>query len=591
LSAAAPETAALIPAPDALAGALAPGALAALVVVGALVAAAAALAAVVLARAWRFHPPAAPPSDAADFDPGPVPPAALERLSAAIRIPTVSQLDYDQTDFAPFDQFKAFLATSFPLFHQHCELEVVNGYALVYRWPAAPQNDPPSTQAASAGAGAPSHAPASAADAAPTASRVASSAAAAAAPSHAPASAAGAPAGGDLDGIGALAGGPSGGIGGRGLEPIALMAHYDVVPVEAGTEAAWQQPPFSGAVVDGIVWGRGTLDIKSQLTAQLEAAEGLMRAGFRPRRDVYFCYGHDEETGGQRGAAKIVEHLKRRGIRLAGVLDEGGLVLSGALPGVGVPVALIGVAEKGLSNYRFRVEGAQGHSSTPPPHTSLGLAAQLISLIERHPRPARLIPPVEAMLRQLAGQMGFATRLALANLWLFRPLLLRRLAATPATNALARTTFAVTMSSASQAANVLPKTSHFTLNARILPGDTPAGVRRHFEALIARAGIDARVEPILEQEASPTSPSDSAFYRSVEQLAREFYPSALVAPYLVVGGTDARKFHALARDVLRFTPMRLTDADRQRVHGADECISLANYARMIAFYNRLLSQQ
>ncbi|MDR2380572.1 MAG: M20/M25/M40 family metallo-hydrolase [Bifidobacteriaceae bacterium] len=480
------------------------------------------LVAAALTRTLRFQPPAPPPPGGPDFETGAVAPEALERLGAAIRLPTVSRLNYDETDFAPFDAFKKLLTTSFPLFHQRCELEVISGYALVYRWPGS-------------------------------AGRTGDS--------------------------------------GAGLEPIALMAHYDVVPVEAGSEAGWRYPPFSGAVADGMVWGRGALDDKSQLMAQLEAAENLMRAGFVPRRDIYFCYGHDEETGGRWGAARIVEHLAERGVRFAGVLDEGGIVVTGALPGVSAPVAVIGVAEKGQCAYQFTVNGPGGHASTPPQHTALGLAAQLITMIEQHPLPPRLIPPVEAMLRRLAGQMGFATRLALANLWLLRPLTLRKLTASPATNALVRTTFAATMASAADAPNALPLTARFSVNVRLLPGDTPASVRRHFEALIARAGIDARIEPLIEAEPSPVSPTDSDFFRSVESLARELYPSALVTPYLVVAGTDSRRFHALSENVLRFTPFHLADADQQRIHGTDECLSTANYGRMMTFYERLLRRQ
>ncbi|MDR2109372.1 MAG: M20/M25/M40 family metallo-hydrolase, partial [Coriobacteriales bacterium] len=478
-----------------------------------LIAAIVVLAAVVLARTFSFHPPAPPAANVPDLSPEPPSPQALERLGAAIRIPTLSNLDYEATDFAPFAAFREFLVSSFPLFHERCELELINGHALIYRWPAGAASATP--------AGAVSATPAGAAGAP------------AAAVSATPAGAASAPA--------AAGGAPPCSTTSDAAEPIVLMAHYDVVPVEEGTEQDWQQPPFSGAVVNGAVWGRGTLDIKSQLMAHLEAAEKLMREGFVPGRDIYFCYGHDEETGGEQGAQKIVEHLQQRGLRFAGVLDEGGLVVTGALASISVPIGLIGVAEKGISNYQFKVEGSGGHSSMPPQSTSLGLAARLITRIERNPLPLRLTAPVEAMLRQLSGQMGFVVRMAVANLWLFRPLLLRILAASPTTNSLVRTTFAATMAAASDACNVLPQSSRFTVNVRILPGDTAQSVQRHFEQLIAEEKLVASVEPILAQDPSPVSPSNSEFYRSLERLIGEFYPSALVSPYLVMGGTDSRQ--------------------------------------------------
>jgi carboxypeptidase PM20D1 len=504
-----------------------------------------ALIAVILVRTFSFHPPDAPPQNAVDLNPGPVAPEVIERLGAAIRIPTLSNLDYEATDFAPFDEFRALLVDRFPLFHERCELEVVNGYSLIYRWQGSG-----AAGVADVGAGG-------------------------------NAGAAGAP---GADGATADGATPA-------LDPIALMAHYDVVPVEEGTERDWEQPPFSGALVDGVVWGRGTLDIKTQVLAHMEAAENLMRAGFIPARDIYFCYGHDEEVGGEQGAAKTVERLKARGVRFAGVLDEGGVVVTGALSSVKVPIGLIGMAEKGISNYQFKVKGSGGHSSTPPKNTSLGLAAKLITLIEQNPLPLRLTTPVEAMLHELSGEMGFMVRMAAANLWLFRPLLLRIFAGNPTTNAMVRTTFAVTMAAASDACNVLPQVSTVNVNVRILPGDTTQDVLRHFEQLIARAGIDATVEPILAQEPSPVSPVDSAFYRSIERLINEFYPSALVSPYLVMGGTDSRQFYALSDNVLRFTPVHITEEDRQHIHSTNECISVENYGRMIAFYERFLREQ
>jgi carboxypeptidase PM20D1 len=138
---------------------------------------------------------------------------------------------------------------------------------------------------------------------------------------------------------------------------------------------------------------------------------------------------------------------------------------------------------------------------------------------------------------------------------------------------------------------VLPQVSSFNVNARILPGETTQGVQQHFERLIAQAGLDATVEPILAQEPSPVSPVDSVFYRSIERLINEFYPSALVSPYLVMGGTDSRQFYALSDNVLRCTPIHITEEDRQHIHSTNECISVENYGRMITFYERLLREQ
>jgi carboxypeptidase PM20D1 len=478
---------------------------------------------VVLVRTLSFHPPVAPPQSQPDFDPGEVPAEVIGRLQEAIRIPTVSKLDYAATNFAPFDEFLAFLERSYPLFNERCERELINGYGLVYRW------------------------------AAHTGEGMTTSGSAAAAPL-----------------------------------PIIFMAHYDVVPVEEGTEQDWTHPPFSGALADGKVWGRGTLDIKSQLTAHMEAAEALIKSGFTPARDLYFCYGHDEEVGGAQGAQRIVAHLAQKGLRFDGVLDEGGLVVTGALVGVNVALGLIGVAEKGHSNYSFEVPGMGGHSSMPPRHSSLGLAARLITCIENQPLPLRLTPTTEAMLQSLAGEMGFVVRMAMANLWLFKPLLLGILARGPVTNALVRTTCAATMAQASDAMNVLPQTTRFNVNVRILQGDTIASVKEHFERLAREAGIEAHIEPFIAEEPTAAAPVDSAFYETLETLASEFYPSALIVPYLMAGGTDSRYYSVLSDNILRFTPSHITDEERATIHSTNEALSVANYGRMIAYYEQLI---
>ena len=126
-------------------------------------------------------------------------------------------------------------------------------------------------------------------------------------------------------------------------KPIALLAHQDVVPVAPGTEKDWQQPPFDGVIADGFIWGRGSWDDKGNLYSMLEAAEQMAKAGFRPKRTIYFAFGHDEEVSGQRGAKAIAALLASRGVKLDFVLDEGLLITDGIMKGLYKPAALIGV--------------------------------------------------------------------------------------------------------------------------------------------------------------------------------------------------------------------------------------------------------
>ena len=154
------------------------------------------------------------------------------------------------------------------------------------------------------------------------------------------------------------------------LEPVLLAAHLDVVPVEAAGLDEWEHPPFSGQLADGYVWGRGTLDIKSQAIGILEAVENLLKEGYRPQRTVLLAFGHDEEVSGKLGAGTIAKKLEEEGVRLEAVLDEGGAVMEGLVPGIKSPVATIGVAEKGFLSLEFTARGDAGHSSIPPAHTA-----------------------------------------------------------------------------------------------------------------------------------------------------------------------------------------------------------------------------
>ena len=469
------------------------------------------LAAVVLTSTFLFRPPRGQ-ADAVPYDPGEIPEGVLARLTRAITFPTICTQDYTGTDFAPFDGFIAFLAEAYPLFHQTCSLERVNGYALVYRWKGV---DP-------------------------------------------------------------------------SLQPMMFTAHYDVVPVETGTEALWKYPPFSGAVTEERIWGRGTLDIKSQITAHMEAAETLMRRGFVPERDFYFVYGQDEETGGRNGAYKTADYFAEKGIRFEGVLDEGGFVVSGVIKNVASPLALIGVAEKGFCNYELTLEGEGGHSSMPPTHTALGNAARLIAAIESRPLPARLTAPALLLLRNIAGEMGFAVRMAIANLWLFKHLILKILSANYVTNAMIRTTFAATMARASNAANVLPRKAQVTINVRLLPGDSVAGVEAYLKGIAGKMKLPLSVRTLAAEEPSQVSPADGTVYRRLLALIDEVFPGVIASPYLVMGGTDARKYYKVCDHVYRFTPMLVTNEEKDTAHNTNESVTAVNYGRMIHFFIRFI---
>jgi carboxypeptidase PM20D1 len=341
-------------------------------------------------------------------------------------------------------------------------------------------------------------------------------------------------------------------------DPVLLLAHYDVVPVEPGTDGAWTHPPFAGVIADGYVWGRGALDNKGSVLAILEAVEMLVAEGFQPERTVLLAFGHDEEIGGVEGAARVAAYFAERDERLGVVLDEGGFIVpdNGVIDG---PLALVGTAEKGYLSLHLAVHGAGGHSSQPPPETPVGILAGAIHRIERAGFEPRLMPPTQDLFRHVAPELPVGQRLVFANEWLFRPLIVRQLAADHLTNAMIRTTAAPTMLRGSDKDNVLPVTAEAVINFRLLPGDTVDTVI----ARVRRIVDDARVElaPIgIAIDSSPVTTTDTAEFALLARTIREIRADTTVAPYLVIGATDARHFVALANHVYRFLPFEVTRA-------------------------------
>ena len=166
------------------------------------------------------------------------------------------------------------------------------------------------------------------------------------------------------------------------LKPILLMAHMDVVPVDPDSEKLWTHAPFSGQVADGYVWGRGTMDDKVSVLGILEAVEKLLADGFQPQCTVYLAFGHDEEIGGQQGAAKIAALLSQRDVQPEFVLDEGSAITDGIIPGVAAPVAMIGIGEKGDLSLQLTVTSPGGHSSLPPSESAIGILSRAIDKVE-----------------------------------------------------------------------------------------------------------------------------------------------------------------------------------------------------------------
>ena len=370
-------------------------------------------------------------------------------------------------------------------------------------------------------------------------------------------------------------------------KPIGLTSHYDVVPVLSGTEKNWEIAPFSGTVEDGLIWGRGTLDDKIGVIGILEAAEYLLNDGFVPTRDIYFMFGFDEEIGGELGAKAIAEALKQRGIQFDFVLDEGGAIVENMVPGVDQPVGVVGISEKGSATAELSIKGSGGHSSQPKNRTNIGRIASAISKLEERQFEGELRGPGNDLFEFIAPEMSFGMKYVFANKFVFKPIIEQILLKEPATAALIRTTIAPTIFQAGEQYNALPEEASAIINLRLMPGDSLEDVETFIVETIDDKGIKVTV---TGSEASRVSSTDGPQFKAIQQAARNVYHDAVIAPYLMFAGSDAKHYDILSDNTYRFLPVQITSEDLNKMHGTNEHISVENYINAIKFYIEIMKE-
>lgn len=366
--------------------------------------------------------------------------------------------------------------------------------------------------------------------------------------------------------------------------PAVMLSHYDVVPAKAD---AWEKPPFGGVLENGVLWGRGALDMKNQLCSMLEAAEQLVEEGFVPQHDVYFALSGEEEIMGP-SAPAIRDLFVERGIRPAFVLDEGGDIMDGFYPGTTVPCAMVGVGEKGVANLDFVAKSQGGHASVPYPNNPLPRLCRAMSRIGRHPFPMRLDPALEALTDTMGRYCGFKTRLLLANRHLLRPLYIRWLRKQGGMiEAAACTTFALTQCQGSQAGNVIPAEATMFANLRLLWGDTQESVVHRLNQKIR----DPQVEIHMRPGTDPGPDSElGAEFETLKAAIEATWPQAVVSPYLMVACTDSRHWRSICDHVYRFSGKYVTGEEKSTVHGNNERIRIENTENAVKFFIRLMRE-
>ena len=374
------------------------------------------------------------------------------------------------------------------------------------------------------------------------------------------------------------------------LLPCLYMSHQDVVPVVAGTEQDWTCDAFSGAVEDGYIWGRGTLDIKEMVFGILEAAEYLLSHGQSFRRTAYLAFGDDEETLNL-GALAIAETLKSRGVRLEFVLDEGSCKLEdGACFGApGLPVGLIELMEKGYADLELSVESPGGHSNRPFGGSSLEHLARAITAVTDHPFPFRLPEPMIGTFEALSPYITEEPfRDLVRDVRGNADAIAALCAARPETFSYVTTTIAPTMiEGGSAACNVLPQNMRAVINFRLNEGDRIDAVMEHCRTAISNPKVHLRF--LQANDPSATARSDGFGCKKLCEAMKRFYPEVVFVPSMTVGATDAHQYERICDTCLRCSPF-LTEAEdvRRGMHGTDERLPIRSYAQGIRVLIRLM---
>lgn len=368
-----------------------------------------------------------------------------------------------------------------------------------------------------------------------------------------------------------------------GKLPVAFLSHLDVVPPQL---EGWERDPFSGDVDEEFVYGRGTFDMKGQLIALLEGLESLLSQGKKPVRTTYCLFGCDEEVSGE-SAKAMCSLLEKQGVKLDFILDEGMTALDGSA--IGVPnLALVGVCEKGYANIKVTAKGGAGHASMPPRETSVTVLADAIRKINTHPMKAYWSEPVEELIRLVAPHAKFPVRVVMANSWLFKPLLKPILCKIPSTNAMLRSTFALTLLEGSSAANVIPDRSSVTINCRLNTGESVDKVLAHLRKLVGKT-CSVELLPLGYHEATAMSSTKTPVWQAIEKSVASTFPGGVSAPFPFPAGTDSKFYAPVCENIFKFSPHITSSEDRAVMHNVNEKLRLSAFQSDLEFYQVFLS--
>ncbi|MGA5554324.1 M20/M25/M40 family metallo-hydrolase [Streptomyces lavendulocolor] len=344
-------------------------------------------------------------------------------------------------------------------------------------------------------------------------------------------------------------------------EALLVHGHLDVVPADPGD---WQVHPFSGEVRDGLVWGRGAVDMKNTDAMILAVVREWARHGIRPRRDIVIAYTADEEASAADGAGYLVRHHRDLFAGCTEGIGESGAYTFHAGPDL--EIYPIGAGERGTAWLKLTAEGRAGHGSKVNRENAVSRIAKAVARIGEHQWPVRLTPTVRAALTELSALHGLQPDLD-ADDFDADALLAKLGRAAALVEPTIRNSSNPTMLHAGYKVNVIPGVATAHIDGRVLPGAD----LEFAETMDMLAGPDVQWE-FQHQEIALQAPVDSPTYAKLRAALEHFEPDAHVVPFCMSGGTDAKHFARLGITGYGFAPLRLPIGfDYQALfHGVDE---------------------
>lgn len=371
---------------------------------------------------------------------------------------------------------------------------------------------------------------------------------------------------------------------------VMLMSHHDVVD----GSAEWATDPFNATEKDGYLYGRGTIDTKTPLFAELMACEELLAEGYDFEGiNLYIGSSNNEEVCGD-GIVMAVEYFKEHGIHFDTVLDEGGAVTEGQIPGVTCKSAMVAVHEKSRHLYRCTATvSSKGHGgfggSTDSAVERLSRFITEVSDKSKKIYKAKFYPEVKATFERHIPYMPTVMKVLFGNLNLFAPLLKKIMMGIPAASAMLSTGLSFTALEAKSefGPQVKAKTAETTMFLRcVREDDLNAGLEK-IKAIAEKYGVEIE---LIERDYCKPSDFNSDAFKTVEKVLNENYPDVAVAPFLLTAGTDARRFTDVADNILRFAPIDLNKAQFATIHAENEHIGIKNIGECVVFYKDFIKK-